>query len=65
MPIDVANLRSLAPGISRFLEFEREVEESIRQEEEYRLQEIVEEKRQREKRARKKRIRRLRQTQHD
>lgn len=61
--IETEKLRDLARNLNRFLEFEREVEESVRQEYTFRLQEIVEEKRAREKRARKKRLRKLRATQ--
>jgi LPS O-antigen subunit length determinant protein (WzzB/FepE family) len=63
MSVDTENLRSLSPNLSRFLEFEREIEESIRQEDDLRRQELEETKRQREKRARKKRLKRLRQVQ--
>jgi hypothetical protein len=63
MSVDTENLRSLSPNLSRFLEFEREIEESSRQEDDLRRQELEETKRQREKRARKKRLKRLRQVQ--
>jgi len=61
--VDIAQLRSLSPSVSRFLEFEREVEESIRQESVFRKEEYEEQKRAREKRARKKRLKKLRQIQ--
>jgi len=63
MPVDTDKLRRLSPNLSRFLEFEREVEGSILQEDEDRRREVEEEKRQREKRARRKRIKRMRQIQ--
>jgi hypothetical protein len=61
--VEMEKLRDLARNLNRFLEFEREVEDSVRQEHVFRLQEIDEEKRAREKRARKKRLRKLRATQ--
>ena len=61
--IDIDRLRSVALNPDKFLAFEREVEESIRQEHGYRIQEIDETKRAQEKRARKKRLRKLRSTQ--
>ena len=61
--IDVEKLRGQARNVNRFLEFEREVEEGIRQEHAFRVQEIDEAKRAKEKRARKKRLRKLRSTQ--
>ena len=63
MPIDTDKLRDSSPGVNRFLEFEREIENSIRQEAEERRREHEEEKQQREKRARKKRLKKLRQLQ--
>lgn len=61
--VDVERLRGLSRNLTRFLEFEREVEDSIHQEYAFRVQEIDEEKRAKEKRARKKRLRKLRSTQ--
>ncbi len=61
--VDVERLRGAARNIDRFLAFEREVEDSIRQEYAFRVQEIDEAKRAKEKRARKKRLRKLRSTQ--
>ncbi len=61
--IDVTKLREQGRSLNRFLEFEREVEEAVRQEHAFRLQEIDEAKRAKEKRARKKRLRKLRATQ--
>jgi len=61
--IDVEKLRGQSRNVNRFLEFEREVEEGIRQEYGFRVQEIDEAKRAKEKRARKKRLRKLRATQ--
>jgi LPS O-antigen subunit length determinant protein (WzzB/FepE family) len=63
MPVDVEKLRDLSPGLGKFLEFEKELEASIRQEDQLRRQDYQEEKRQREKRARKKRLRKMRQIQ--
>ena len=63
MPVDTQKLRDLSPGLNRFLEFEREVENSVRMEADDRRREYEEEKRQREKRARKKRLKKLRQLQ--
>ncbi len=63
MPVDVEKLRRLSPNLNRFLEFEREIEEGIRQEVDGRRQEHEEEKRQREKRARRKRLKKMRQQQ--
>jgi hypothetical protein len=59
--VDTEKLRQLSPDVSKFLAFEREIEESIRQEDANRRAENEEEKRQREKKARKKRLKRLRQ----
>ncbi len=61
--IDVEKLRGQGRSLNRFLEFEREVEEAVHQEQAFRLQEIDEAKRAKEKRARKKRLRKLRSTQ--
>ena len=61
--VDIVQLRNATPSTTRFLEFEREVEESIRQESVFRREEYEEEKRAREKRARKKRLKKLRQLQ--
>jgi hypothetical protein len=61
--VDTEKLREQVRNVSRFMEFEREVEGSVRQEYVFRMQEIDEEKRAREKRARKKRLRKLRATQ--
>ncbi len=63
MKVDVERLRAAVKNMNRFLEFEREVEDSVRQEHMFRLQEIDEAKRAREKRARKKRLRKLRSAQ--
>ncbi len=63
MPVDTEKLRSLSTNLERFLEFEREVETSIRQEEEDRRREMAEEKRAREKKARRKRLKKMRQIQ--
>ncbi|MFB3883026.1 MAG: hypothetical protein ACE149_17300 [Armatimonadota bacterium] len=63
MPVDTAKLRSAATHLEKFLEFEREVESSIRQEDEDRRREIEDEKRAREKKARRKRLKKLRATQ--
>jgi len=59
--VDTEKLRQLSPDVSKFLAFEQEIEESIRQEDANRRAENEEEKRQREKKARKKRLKRLRQ----
>jgi len=64
MPVDTEKLRSLSPNLDRFLEFEREIEESIRQEEQDRRRQIEDDKRAREKKARKKRLKKMRQRQH-
>ncbi len=61
--VDVVKLREQSRNTNRFLEFEREIEDSIRQEYAFRVQEIDEAKRAKEKRARKKRLRKLRSTQ--
>ena len=61
--VNIQQLRSVTPSTTRFMEFEREVEDSIRQESAYRKEEHEEEKRAREKRARKKRLRKLRSVQ--
>lgn len=61
--IDVEQLRALTRSPEKFLAFERDVEESVRQEHMFRIQEIDEAKRAREKRARKKRLRKLRSAQ--
>lgn len=63
MPVDTEKLRGLSPNLERFLEFERDIEGSIRQEDEERRREIAEEKRAREKKARRKRLKKMRQTQ--
>jgi hypothetical protein len=63
MPVDTEKLRGLSQNLERFLEFEREIEGSIRQEDEDRRREIAEEKRAREKKARRKRLKKMRQTQ--
>ena len=64
MPVDTDKLRGLSPNLSKFLEFEREVEGRLLQEQADRRREAEEEKRQREKRARRKRIKKMRQMQH-
>jgi len=61
--IEIERLRGAVRNPERFLAFEREVEESVRQEHLFRIQEIDEAKRAREKRARKKRLRKLRSAQ--
>jgi hypothetical protein len=63
MPVDTAKLREASPHLPKFLEFEREVESSIRQEDEERRREIDDEKRAREKKARRKRLKKMRATQ--
>jgi hypothetical protein len=63
MPVDTEKLRDLSPSLEKFLEFEREVEASIRQEEDERRRETEEQKRAREKKARRKRLKRMRQVQ--
>ena len=63
MPVDTEKLRGLSQNLDRFLEFEREIEGSIRQEDDDRRREIAEEKRAREKKARRKRLKKMRQTQ--
>lgn len=63
MPVNVEKLRSIAPSLPRFLEFERELEQSIIQEHMERMANLEEAKRQRERRARKKRLRKMRQLQ--
>jgi len=63
LKVDFEQLRNASPGLSRFLEFERELEESIRQEDILRKEEYEERKQAREKRARKKRLKKLRQLQ--
>lgn len=63
MPVDTDKLRSLSADLERFLEFEREIETSIRQEDEDRRREMAEQKRAREKKARRKRLKKMRQTQ--
>jgi len=65
MPVNLERLRSLSPGLAQFLDFERELEQNILQEEEDRARDYEDEKRQREKRARKKRLKKLRQTQQE
>ena len=60
MSVDVEKLRSISPSLPRFLEFERELDDSIRQENVDRRYEIEEAKRAKEKRARKKRLRKMR-----
>jgi len=61
--VDLERLRIASSSLNRFLEFEREVEESIRNEEALRKEDYEEKKRAREKRARKKRLKKLRQLQ--
>jgi len=63
MPVDIAKLRETSPHLEKFLEFEREIEASIRQEDDDRRLEIEDEKRAREKKARRKRLKKIRQTQ--
>ena len=65
MTVDLEKLRGLSPGLGKFLEFEREIEQSMSQEERERAEGYYEEKRLREKRARKKRLKKLRQTQQE
>jgi hypothetical protein len=61
--VHLEQLRSVSSSLTRFLEFEAEVEQSIRQEESFRKEEYEEQKRAREKKARKKRLKKLRQLQ--
>jgi len=61
--VDLERLRIASSSLNRFLEFEREVEDSIRNEEALRKEDYEEKKRAREKRARKKRLKKLRQLQ--
>jgi hypothetical protein len=63
MPVDVEKLRDMSSSLNEFLEFEREVEASIQQEQDERRREIEEEKRAREKKARRKRLKKMRQAQ--
>jgi hypothetical protein len=63
MPVDVEKLRSLSPGLEKFLQYESELEGRIRMEDEDRRREYDEKKRALEKKARKKRIKRMRQMQ--
>ena len=63
MPVDTAKLRETSPHLPKFLDYEREVEASIRQEDEDRRREIDDEKRAREKKARRKRLKKMRATQ--
>jgi len=60
MPVDTEKLRGISPHLSRFLDFERGLEEAVRREVGDRRAEIEEAKRAREKRARKKRLRKMR-----
>lgn len=61
--LDIERLRVVSGSLSRFLDFEQEIEQSIRNEDAQRREEYEEKKRAREKRARKKRLKRLRQMQ--
>jgi hypothetical protein len=63
MPLDTEQLRKLSPNLSRFLEYEREIESSITQEMDDRKRGIEDEKRAREKKARRKRLKKMRATQ--
>ena len=63
MPVDVAKLREASPHLEKFLDFEREVEATIRAEDDDRRREIEDEKRAREKKARRKRLKKMRATQ--
>ena len=65
MPVDIAKLREVSPHLETFMEFEREVESSIRAEDDDRRREIEDEKRAREKKARRKRLKKMRATQGD
>ena len=65
MPVDTAKLRESSVHLEKFLEFEREVEATIRQEDDDRRREIEDEKRAREKKARRKRLKKIRATQGD
>ncbi len=58
--VELEQLRTVVQNLTRFLDFEREVEDSIRQEASFRKEEYDEKKRAREKRARKKRLKKLR-----
>ena len=62
--LDLEKLRNASQRQSKFLEFERDVEGGIHQEDVDRRREIETEKRKAEKTARKKRLRKLRQSQH-
>ena len=61
--LDLEKLRNATLRHSKFLEFEREVEGTIRQEDTERRRAIQDEKRKAEKTARKKRLRKMRQSQ--
>jgi hypothetical protein len=63
MPLDTQKLRELSTNLEKFLEFEREIELSVRQEDEERRRDIEEQKRAQEKKARRKRLKRMRQAQ--
>ena len=65
MPVDIAKLREVSSHLDKFLEFEREIESSIRQESNDRFREIEDEKRAKERKARRKRIKKMRATQGD
>jgi hypothetical protein len=65
MPVDIAKLREVSSHLEKFLEFEREVEASMRQEDDDRRREIEDEKRATEKKARRKRLKKMRATQGD
>jgi hypothetical protein len=63
MPVDIEKLQEQSSNLGQFLEFEREIEDSIRHEETERRREIEDEKRAREKKARRKRLKKMRQAQ--
>jgi len=65
MPVRIDKLRSESPNVEKFLEFENEIEASIRQEDDDRWREIEDEKRAREKKARRKRLKKMRSVQNE
>jgi hypothetical protein len=65
MPVRIDKLRSESPNVEKFLEFENEIEASIRQEDDDRWREIEDEKRAREKKARRKRLKKMRAVQNE
>ena len=63
MPVDIEKLQGQSSNLAKFMEFEREIEDSIRNEDAERRREIDEQKRAREKKARRKRLKKMRQAQ--